>query len=67
MRDQVDDMRATLRDLGQRIGIAGELLAFLWHRRLWWLVPLVSVMLLLGLLLAFASATGVGPAIYTLF
>jgi hypothetical protein len=60
-------MRAAFRDLGQRIGIAGELLAFLWRRKLWWLTPLVTVLLLLGLLLAFASATGVGPAIYTLF
>ncbi len=60
-------MKAAFRDLGLRIGIAGELLAFLWRRKMWWLLPLVTVLTMLGLLLAFASATGVGPAIYALF
>jgi hypothetical protein len=60
-------MRAAFKDLGMRIGIADELLAFLWRRKMWWLLPLVTVMTMLGLLLTFANATGVGPAIYTLF
>jgi hypothetical protein len=34
---------------------------------LWWLIPMVSVLLLFGLLLIFASASGVGPFIYSLF
>ena len=45
----------------------GELLAFLWQRKLWWLIPLVVVILLAGVLLVFGQATGVGPFIYTLF
>jgi hypothetical protein len=48
-------------------GVAGELLAFLWQRKLWWLIPMVTLLLLFGLLLIFASASGVGPFIYTLF
>ena len=48
-------------------GVAGEVLRFLWARKLWWLIPMVSVLLLLGLLLIFASASGVAPFIYTLF
>jgi hypothetical protein len=32
-------------------GVAGEVLQFLWARKLWWLIPMVSVLLLLGLLL----------------
>ncbi len=48
-------------------GVAGELLLFLWKRKLWWLIPMVSVLLLLGLLLIFASSSGIGPFIYTLF
>ena len=48
-------------------GVAGELLLFLWKRKMWWLIPMVSVLLLLGLLLIFASTSGVGPFIYTLF
>ena len=45
----------------------GQLLNFLWQRKLWWLIPMVAVLLLFGLLLIFASASGVGPFIYTLF
>lgn len=48
-------------------GVVGEVLQFLWARKLWWLIPMVSILLLLGLLLVFASASGVGPFIYTLF
>lgn len=48
-------------------GIVGEVLQFLWARKLWWLIPMVSVLLLLALLLIFASSSGVAPFIYTLF
>jgi hypothetical protein len=49
------------------VGIVGQLLNFLWQRKLWWLIPMVAVLLLFGLLVIFASASGVGPFIYTLF
>ena len=52
---------------GNRLGIAGELLAFLWRSKLWWLTPLVGIIVLMGLLIGFGSASGVGPFIYTLF
>ncbi|RME45992.1 MAG: hypothetical protein D6796_09590 [Caldilineae bacterium] len=48
-------------------GVAGEILAFLWQRKLWWLIPMVTTLLLIGLVLIFASASGVAPFIYTLF
>ena len=47
--------------------VAGELLSFLWARRHWWLIPMVALLLALALLLVFASASGLGPFIYTLF
>ena len=50
-----------------KFGIAGELLQFFWERKLWWLIPMITVLLLIGLLLVFASASGLGPFIYTLF
>ena len=56
-----------LREFGYKLGIAGELLAFLWRTKLWWLTPIVVVLVLMGLLIGFASASGVGPFIYTLF
>jgi hypothetical protein len=48
-------------------GIVGEVMIFLWQRKLWWLIPMVMVLLLFGLLLIFANASGVAPFIYTLF
>ncbi len=48
-------------------GVAGEILQFLWARKLWWMIPMVTVLLLFGLLLIFASSSGVAPFIYTLF
>ena len=49
------------------LGVVGEMLEFLWTKKMWWLIPMVTVLLLFGLLLIFASASGVGPFIYTLF
>jgi hypothetical protein len=60
-------MKAFLRSIESNLGVAGELLTFLWKRKLWWLIPMVLVLLLFGLLLVFASASGLGPFVYTLF
>ena len=56
-----------MKEMGDRFGIAGELIAFLWHQKMWWMIPMVAVLLLMGLLIGFGSASGVGPFIYTLF
>jgi len=55
------------KELTSRLGIMGELLAFLWKRKLWWLIPMVMVLLLFGLLLIFAQTSSIAPFIYTLF
>ena len=60
-------MKNFIRSMSSNFGVVNELLAFLWKRKLWWLIPMVAVLLLFGLLLIFASASGVGPFIYTLF
>jgi hypothetical protein len=60
-------MKSFIRSMTSNFGVVGELLTFLWKRKLWWLIPMVAVLLLFGLLLIFASASGVGPFIYTLF
>ena len=54
-------------DMGSKIGIGWELMAFLWHNKMWWMTPFVAVLVLLGLVIGFGSASGVGPFIYTLF
>jgi hypothetical protein len=60
-------MKKFFRSMSSNVGIVGQLLNFLWQRKLWWLIPMVTVLLLFGLLLIFATASGVGPFIYTLF
>jgi len=56
-----------IRDMSAKIRIAGDLLGFLWNRKMWWMIPVVSVLLLFGLLIAFGTASGIGPFVYTLF
>ncbi len=60
-------MSAWLRSLATNAGVVGEVFAFLWKRKLWWLIPMVITLFVVGLLLVFASASGVGPFVYTLF
>lgn len=50
-----------------KLGILAQLLAFLWQKKLWWMIPMVLVMVLFGLLLVFAQGSGLAPFIYTLF
>lgn len=53
--------------MGSKLGIAGELLSYLWQAKMWWMIPLVFVLLSMGLLIAFGTASGLGPFFYTLF
>jgi hypothetical protein len=53
--------------MGNRLGIAMELIDFLWSHKMWWMIPAVGVLLLMGLLIGFGFASGVGSFIYTLF
>ena len=60
-------MKAFIRSMVANLGVFGELLRFLWQRKLWWLIPMVVVLMLFALLVIFASTSGIGPFIYTLF
>jgi hypothetical protein len=53
--------------VANRLGIVGELLVFLWQRKMWWLIPMILVIVLFGVLLIFAQGSAVAPFIYTLF
>jgi hypothetical protein len=48
------------------VGVVGELWGFLKATKKWWLLPIITVIVLFGLLV-FLSGTGVAPFIYTLF
>jgi len=53
--------------LVSKLGIFRELLVFLWRRKLWWMIPMIVVLILFGLLLIFTQSSAVAPFIYTLF
>ena len=53
--------------VGDRAGIVGELFAFLWARKLWWMVPMMLVLVVFGILMLMASSSPGGAFIYTLF
>jgi Family of unknown function (DUF5989) len=60
-------MAKAVRGAVRRVGIMGELMQFLWERKLWWLMPMVGVLLVLGILIIFAQSSAIAPFIYTLF
>ena len=60
-------MSAWLKGLAANTGFLGDIFVFLWKRKMWWLIPMVVMLVIFGLLLLFASASGVGPFIYSLF
>ncbi len=53
--------------LTNRLGIAGELLAFFWSHKWWWLTPMLLALLVVGALVIFAQSSAIAPFIYTLF
>jgi hypothetical protein len=50
-----------------KMGVFRELLGFLWKRKLWWLAPMVILLVLFGLLLDFTQSSAIAPFIYSLF
>jgi competence protein ComGC len=47
--------------------IIKELLNYFWKNKLWWLIPMLLVLLIVSFLLIFAQSSYVAPFIYVLF
>lgn len=60
-------VKRSLRKLISRTAVVGELLGHLWEQKLWWMVPMVVVLVLVGVLLVFAQGSALAPFVYTLF
>jgi hypothetical protein len=56
-----------IRNATKNMGVAGELLAFFWGNKRWWLIPMVVTLFLLGALILLAQSSAIAPFIYTLF
>ncbi|MHC4661430.1 MAG: DUF5989 family protein [Planctomycetota bacterium] len=50
-----------------KIGIFKEFWIFLKQEKKWWLIPLVAVLVILGVFLAFSSTSPLAPWLYPLF
>ena len=44
-----DDSPGALQDFFVRLGVLGELLAFLWKRKLYWMLPMVITLIVFAL------------------
>ena len=44
-----------------------EFAQFLWYRKLWWMAPIVVILLALGLLIVFTEGSALAPFIYAVF
>jgi hypothetical protein len=53
--------------VGARLGIARDLIDFFWHRKVWWMTPLVVVILIFGVLVILGQSSAVSAFIYSLF
>lgn len=47
--------------------LARELWAYMKVRKKWWLLPILTALVLLGFLLVFAQGSALAPFIYTIF
>lgn len=56
-----------LQDFFARLGVLGELLAFLWKRKLYWMLPMVITLIVFALLIVVGGSSPLSPFIYTLF
>ncbi len=61
-------MKRWVSDLTSRLGIIGELLRFLWARKLWWMIPMIGALLIVGIIIIIGAVAGpASPFIYSLF
>jgi Family of unknown function (DUF5989) len=60
-------MKRFFRSMFYNVTIFQDMVSFLWKEKLWFLIPIVAVLLIIGLLLIFSTASGIAPVIYTLF
>ncbi len=50
-----------------RMGILGELMGFLWKRKLYWLIPMMITLLVVAVLIVVGGTGPGGIFIYSLF
>lgn len=56
-----------MKDFLARMGILGELFQFLWRRKLYWIIPMIVVLVAAAVLIILGSNPATSPFIYSLF
>jgi Family of unknown function (DUF5989) len=56
----------TIRNTVRNVGVAGELMTFFWRNKRWWLVPVLTLLFLLGTMIVLAESSAIAPFIYSL-
>ena len=52
---------------GRKFSILSEFFVFLKENKRWWLIPIITIFLLLGVLIAITSQSAWAPFLYPLF
>ncbi len=55
-----------MQNITSRVGVFGELIAFLWKRKRWWLIPMIIALLIFGVLIILGATGVLSPFIYSL-
>ncbi len=58
---------SSTKDFLMRLGVLGELLAFLWKQKLYWLIPMILTFLVVAVIIVAASSSPAGVFIYSQF
>jgi hypothetical protein len=56
-----------MREFMARMGVMGELLQFLWKRKLYWMIPMVATLLIFAVLIVAANSSVIAPFLYPIF
>lgn len=62
-----DKLSGIWRTVSIRFGVVGRLFKFLWQNKMWWLIPMVALIVVFFLIIIFAQSSPLGPFIYTIF
>lgn len=54
-------------DAARRLGVVNGLLAFLWRKRLWWMIPILLAVLAVAVIVGLTAHPAAAPFVYTLF
>jgi hypothetical protein len=66
-RNRAGEIMAVLDGVKTKASTSGELLRFFMKNKIWWLMPMIVILLVFGVLIVVAESSALGPLIYSLF